>query len=56
MRGEGRGSNPTDHIVHEKWRDLRLRWNGLVESSSIKSFLFPIFKIRFLKNSLPSAF
>ena len=54
------GSKPTGRNVHKNSCDLRLWWNGQVADRwglpRIKIFLFPIFKISFLKNSLPCVF
>ena len=51
------GSNSVGCVVREKCRNLQLWRSGCVAGQwgppPIKSFLFPIFKISFLKNSLP---
>ena len=58
--GEVAGSKPTRRNVHKNSCDLRLWWNGQVADRwgppRIKFFLYSIFKINFLKISLPCVF
>ena len=58
--GEVVSSNLAGCVVCEKCYNLQFRWNRCVAGRwgppRIKSFLFSIFKIGFLKTSLPSAF